>query len=216
VRVWDLPTRLFHWGIAFLFALSWWTAETGRDQLHLWSGYAMLFALLFRLAWGFAGSSTARFSHFVRGPRATLRYLRGGARWERAGHNPIGALSVVVLLLLLAAQVAFGLVLTDDDGLVSGPLAGLVSIETSELANELHRDNFDLLLPIIGIHLAAIFFYWAACRMKLTIPMITGKAELDPNIEPMRPAPPRRAWSIAAAALGLTAWVIAGVPPFGS
>jgi cytochrome b len=175
----------------------------------------MLFALLFRLAWGFVGSSTARFSQFVRGPRAMLRYLRGGARWERAGHNPIGALSVMILLLLLAAQVAFGLVLNDDDGLVSGPLAGLVSIDSSELANELHKDNFDLLLPIIGIHVAAIFFYWAACRMSLTRPMITGKAELDPSVEPMRPAPAGRAWISAAAALGLTAWVVAGVPPFG-
>lgn len=197
-----------------LFALSWWTAETGRDQLHLWSGYAMLFALLFRLAWGFVGGSTARFSQFVRGPRAMLRYLRGGVRWGRAGHNPIGALSVILLLLFLAAQVASGLVLTDDDGLVSGPLAGLVSVETSDRAHDLHHDNFDLLLPIVAIHVAAIFFYWAACRLSLTSAMVTGEAELDPAVEPLRPARPGLAWLTAAAALALTAWIVAGAPPF--
>src|SRR5690349_12806244 len=104
IRVWDIPTRLTHWLIVVLVGLSWWTAETGRLEWHRWSGYALLGLVIFRIYWGFVGSSTARFSSFVRGPRAIAGYLQG--RWvATAGHNPLGALSVVALLVLLLVQI---------------------------------------------------------------------------------------------------------------
>src|SRR3954462_11780347 len=99
VRVWDLPTRLGHWLMVAGFALSWWTGKSGRLEWHRWSGYALLGLLVFRLCWGIFGSSTARFTQFLRGPRDILAYVRG--RWALApGHNPLGALSVLALLVL--------------------------------------------------------------------------------------------------------------------
>ena len=108
VPIWDLPTRLFHWMLAGLVGFSWWTAETHRDDLHIWSGMAILTLLIFRILWGFVGSSTARFANFVRGPRAVFGYLRGD--WKGVGHNPLGAISVVALLGLLMVQVGLGLI----------------------------------------------------------------------------------------------------------
>src|SRR3954466_14244874 len=104
VRVWDLPTRLGHWLMVAGFALSWWTAESGRLEWHRWSGYALLGLVVFRLYWGFFGGSTARFGNFVRGPRAMLDYACGRLA-PAPGHNPLGALSVLALLALLLVQV---------------------------------------------------------------------------------------------------------------
>src|SRR5690349_24353754 len=104
VRVWDLPTRLVHWLLVLLVPFSWWTAESGRLEWHRWSGYGLLGLVLFRVYWGFFGSSTARFSRFVRGPRAIVAYLRGRLP-ASVGHNPLGALSVLALLGLLIAQI---------------------------------------------------------------------------------------------------------------
>ena len=157
VPIWDLPTRLFHWVLAGLVGFSWWTAETHRDDLHIWSGVAVLTLLIFRILWGFVGSSTARFANFVRGPRAVFGYLRG--EWKGIGHNPLGAISVIVLLGLLIVQVCLGLISSDDDGLVEGPLAPLVSSATSEWAVDLHETLFNVLLALIALHLAAILFY---------------------------------------------------------
>ncbi len=214
-RVWDLPTRLFHWSLVVLFGLGWWSAETGRDTVHFWSGYALLFALLFRLLWGFAGSSTARFSGFVRGPRAVLRYVRAGWREPLIGHSPLGALSVIAMLALLLAQVGLGLVATDEDGLEAGPLAMAVSMDASDRARELHELNFDLLRILIAVHIAAVLFYWLLLKKPLIPPMVTGRAVLDPDTPPMQPAPVRRALACAAIALAVTAWIVAGAPPIG-
>src|SRR5690242_6646079 len=129
VRVWDGPTRIAHWFMALLFGLSWWTAETGHLEWHRWSGYGLLGLLVFRILWGFFGSSTARFAQFLRGPREIVAYVRG--RWSLApGHNPLGALSVLTLLLLLLAQVTLGLFAVDIDGIESGPLSSHVSFGT--------------------------------------------------------------------------------------
>src|SRR5688572_21899245 len=99
IPVWDVPTRLFHWLLVLLIAFSWWSADSRRMDWHRYSGYAVLGLLAFRILWGFAGSSTARFAGFVRSPAATLRYLRG----EKAGvgHNPLAAWSVLAMLGLL-------------------------------------------------------------------------------------------------------------------
>ncbi len=216
VAVWDLPTRLFHWVLVALIAFSWWTAEEGRSDWHLYSGYAILSLLLFRLMWGFVGSSTARFGNFVRGPRAVLGYVRDMRGWSGSGHTPLGALSVVALLGLVALQVATGLINTDDDGLVEGPLAPLVSFDVSDIAHDLHAQAFDILLVLIGFHIAAILMYRLAHGKRLVGPMITGLARIESETEPMRPARKWRALVCLVAAIAITRWIVAGAPPFGS
>lgn len=215
-RVWDLPTRLFHWALVVLVGLSWWTAETGRDSLHLWFGYGVLFLLFFRILWGFVGSSTARFSAFVRGPRSVAEYIRNQFRWPLAGHAPLGALSVLALLALLLAQVGTGLFAMDEDGLFGGPLAYLVSVGATDRITELHEELFDWLLVLIGLHVAAILLYRIALGRNLLGPMITGKADLPRGMEPMRPATPLVAILCVILAAAATAWILFGAPPLGS
>lgn len=211
--VWDLPTRLFHWTLVALIAFSWWSAEEDRTDWHVWSGIVVVTLLIFRLLWGFVGSSTARFSNFVRGPGAVLGYLRG--QWSGIGHSPLGALSVVALLLLVAVQVGLGLFSTHEDGFVQGPLAHLVSADTSDDLRDLHGDAFDLLLVFIGLHVAAVLFYRLVMGKKLVKPMITGVAEIDPKSEPMQPASWWAAGLCLMLAIGASGWVTAGAPPFG-
>jgi len=180
---------------------------------HIWSGCAILTLLIFRLLWGVVGSSTARFTNFVRGPRAIGDYLRG--RWTGIGHNPLGALSVIALFLALSVQVGLGLVAEDEDGLYTGPLYRLVSIDTSDKARDLHEFWFNVILGLVALHVVAIVFYRLRGK-HLTKPMITGRAQLEPGNEPMRAGK----WWIAliclATGIGITRWIIAGAPPFSS
>lgn len=215
LAIWDLPTRLFHWVLVGLIGFSWWTGEQEQTDLHLYSGYAVLALLIFRLLWGLFGSSTARFSYFVRGPRAVADYLGRMKTWPGVGHTPLGALSVLALLAVLLLQVGTGLIQTDDDGLVEGPLAPLVSYDVAEAAHNLHEVSFNLLLVLIGLHVAAILFYRLVLGKRLLGAMITGKADLDPSIEPMRPGKGWVAVLCLVLALGLTRWIIAGAPPLG-
>ena len=208
-RVWDLPTRLFHWLLVALVAFSWWSGKNDRIDLHIWSGIAILTLLVFRLLWGFFGSSTARFANFVRGPRAVFGYLRG--KWRGIGHSPLGALSVVALLAALGLQVGLGLFSSDEDGLVSGPLAHFVSLDASEEIADLHDDFFNIVLALILIHIAAVLIYRVLGK-KLTGAMISGKAAVDPQAEPMRPGKWWVALICLAVAIGTSRWIVAGAP----
>lgn len=210
--VWDLPTRLFHWTLVVLVALAWWSAENDKQDLHLYLGYGVLSLLLFRVGWGIFGSSTARFSSFVRGPAAVIRYVRDRFHWPVAGHAPLGALSVLALLAMLFVIVGTGLVASDEDGLFSGPLAHLVSLDASETATDLHEDLFNVLLALIVLHVAAILMYRFALGRNLLGPMITGRAELAPGVEPMRPGKWWVALLCLAAGIAITRWIIAGAP----
>ena len=209
--VWDLPVRLSHWLLAALIGFSWWSVKNHHTDWHMWSGFAILTLLIFRLLWGFVGSSTARFSSFVRGPRAIGDYWRG--HWTGIGHNPLGALSVIALLAAVAVQAGLGMISEDEDGLYLGPLAGLVSTDTSDKARDLHELWFNVILVLIALHLIAILFY-ALRGKKLTLPMITGRAELDAGTEPMKAGK----WWVAVicliVAFGFTRWLVAGAPPF--
>jgi cytochrome b len=211
-RVWDLPVRLVHWLLAALIAFSWWSVHHHHTDWHIWSGCAILTLLLFRILWGFVGSSTARFSGFVRGPSAVAAYWRG--RWNGIGHNPVGALSVIALLAAVAVQVGLGLVSEDEDGIFMGPLAGLVSTETSDKARDLHELWFKVILALVALHLLAILYYRLRGR-KLTLPMVTGRAELPDGTEAMRPGKWWMALICLGIAMGFTRWIIAGAPPFG-
>lgn len=211
--VWDLPIRLFHWSIVLLIAFSWWTSEQGNDDLHFWSGHALLFLLIFRILWGFAGSSTARFAGFVRGPAALRDYLRTGTHPE-AGHTPLGALSVVAMLLALLVQITTGLVQIDEDDFVEGPLSGLVSYDTGLLAHDVHEVSFNVLLGLIALHLAAILYYQLIRRRPLIRAMITGRAALPTGAAPMRPASARRFVAAGVGAAILTATILTVAPAF--
>jgi cytochrome b len=210
--VWDLPVRLVHWLLAVLIAFSWWSVHHHHTGWHIWSGCAILTLLIFRLLWGFVGSSTARFSNFVRGPRTVLAYLRGS--WRGIGHTPLGALSILALFGAVAIQVGLGLISEDEDGIYTGPLSGLVSINTSDTARDIHELWFDVVLALIILHVAAIIFYrWRGKH--LTKPMITGRAPVAPGMQPMR----RGKWWVAliclAISIGIVRWIVAGAPPFG-
>ncbi len=212
--VWDLPIRLVHWLLAALIAFSWWSAEYNHTDWHIWSGIMILTLLVFRLLWGFFGSSTARFASFVPGPAQLMRYLRGD--WSGMGHTPLGALSVLALFAVVAVQVGLGLFNEDEDGLYAGPLAALVSTDTSDRVRGLHATWFYVVLGVIALHIAAILFYRVARGKKLTKPMITGKAMLAPGAEPMRPGKWWVALICLAAAFAFSRWIVAGAPPFGS
>jgi cytochrome b len=196
-----------------LIAFSWWSVHNHHTDWHIWSGVAILTLLIFRLLWGFAGSSTARWTSFVRGPASIFAHLKG--RWNGIGHTPLGALSVLAMLLAIVGQVGLGLISEDEDGIYAGPLSSLVSIDTSDQARDIHELWFNVILGLIGLHIAAILFYRLRGR-KLTKPMITGRSELAPGTAPMRAGKWWAALICLAIALGITRWIVAGAPPFGS
>jgi cytochrome b len=213
VRVWDLPTRVTHWTFVIAITFLWWTADTGRMEWHRWAGYTMLALLLFRVYWGFFGSSTARFSRFVRGPRAIGAYLKGS--WPAAvGHNPLGALSVIGLLGLMLLQVSLGLFAVDVDGIESGPLSLYVSFEGGRAAAEWHEIVFNALLVLIAIHVAAVLFYLAARRQNLSAAMVSGKRNFETDLPPMTPGSwPRLLVGIVLA--GAITWAVSKAFQFG-
>lgn len=220
IRIWDAPIRLVHWALVVLIAVSWWTAENGQLEYHRYSGYALLGLLVFRLYWGFAGSSTARFANFVRGPRAILAYLRqmpsrvsDRSHIATPGHNPLGALSVIALLALLMTQVGLGLFTVDIDGIESGPLSHLVSFETGRACAELHETLFNVLLTFIALHVAAVLFYLIYKRDNLIATMIHGHRNhpshhlAGDSAQPSFASLPRLVIGIALA--GLVVWIVA-------
>ncbi|WP_380879366.1 hydrogenase [Sphingomonas sp. DBB INV C78] len=205
VLVWDLPVRLFHWSLVLLIGAAWWTAEQRELEWHRLAGYAILTLILFRLAWGIWGSTTARFSHFVASPVAVRNYLSGlplRRPWHRSGHNPLGGWSVLAMLGLLAAQVLLGLFAVDVDGMESGPLSYLVDFDAGRLAAETHALTFNLLLGLIGLHLGAILFHRLYGGKNLVAPMIHGRADQVAGEEDMRPASNLSALLIVAALAG--------------
>lgn len=208
VRVWDLATRLFHWVLVALIGLSWYSGETGDMDLHIRSGMAILTLVIFRVIWGFAGSATSRFSGFLRSPHAAMKYGLDLAR-NRAprflGHNPLGGWMVVVLLLSLAVQAGAGL-FANDDIFTEGPLAHLVTKDTSDFLTVVHKTSFNVLLALAAIHIAAALFYWLGKGENLILPMITGKKQLDSRDG--TPDPRLRNPIAAAAALGAAAFVV--------
>jgi len=180
VLVWDMPTRLFHWTVAILVFVSWLSADRGLMTVHLCSGLALLVLLLFRIGWGVVGSTTARFSDFLHPPRAVIGYLNGligGAKPLYAGHNPAGGLMVAAMIAVLLMQAATGLFA--NDGLhFSGPLALLVSEDTSTRLTQLHAIVFDLILLLIWCHVVAVGFYLFVKGENLAKAMVTGRKPL--------------------------------------
>jgi cytochrome b len=173
-RVWDLPTRLFHWLFAAAVIGAIVTVKVGGTWMdwHPIFGVTALVLLTFRVIWGFTGSRYARFSSFVKGPRTVWHYLRHPEERSPPGHSPLGGLSVVALLLVVAVQAGTGLFATDDI-LTSGPLNQFVSSDTAALLTSIHKWNENVLFGLIGLHLVAIAIY-ALRGKQLVPPMITG------------------------------------------
>jgi cytochrome b len=178
--IWDLPVRLFHWLVVLLFIASWVTHELDLMSWHKLSGYSLLVCVLFRMVWGLIGSTTARFSSFVRGPKAVAAYLTSArAKHARVGHNPLGGWSVVVMLALLLLQCVLGLLTVDEFGVEAGPLASHVTFEVGRQIAGWHKAVFNVLLVVIAMHIAAVIFYLLVRRQNLVGPMISGRRRLS-------------------------------------
>lgn len=186
VPVWDVPVRLFHWLVVILVLVQFLTAQFDAWDLHKLSGYGVLALVLFRILWGFAGTHTARFASFVRGPGAIRTYAR--SFWSRTaehavGHNPMGALSVLALLGLLLLQAVTGLFAMDTDtGLVSGPLSHRVAEAVAFKFTEVHEFVSGVLQVFIGLHVLVILFYAVRKRENLVRPMITGSKAISASV----------------------------------
>jgi cytochrome b len=212
VRVWDWPVRLIHWSLVALIPALWCTAEEGHLEQHRVLGLILLALVLFRLIWAFAGSATARFGSFLRGPRAILTYLRGDQPMA-LGHNPLGGWSVAALLLLICIQLGLGLIAQDEYAVVAGPLNHLVAYETAEAATELHEALFNGIAALIALHIAAVLFYQFGKRTNLIGPMLTGRKIVPVDTPQPREAGRNTALIALVAAIAIAGWIAAGAPP---
>lgn len=227
VQAWDLPTRLFHWSLVTLIVSAYVTSEFAEalgDHLLYWhrcNGVSILTLLVFRLLWGFFGSTTARFSTFFSSPLSALSYIGNLVKAQSKsylGHNPLGAWMVIGLLTVVATQAGLGLFSSDDTGAAAGPLYWLASSDTVETLTSLHRRVFKLvLLPLIGLHIFANTAYMLIKHEPLIQAMVTGRkpAEAYVDVAETR-APPHlalRALACLAGAIIITLgslWIISG------
>ena len=181
IRVWDLPTRLFHWSLAACVIGLVTTANIGGNWMnwHFRFGYSVLTLLLFRLVWGVVGGHWSRFKSFVFAPATLLAYVRGRGRDEDSvGHPPTGALSVFALLLVLLMQVSSGL-FSDDEIAFAGPLTALVSSDWVSALTSYHKNiGKFLVVGLVVLHLLAIAYYRWARKTDLVRPMVTGDKRL--------------------------------------
>ncbi len=210
MKVWDAPTRLFHWAIVLLIAVSYVTAQAkwSNPKLHFLSGYAMLTLLLFRLAWGFVGSETSRFGQFLRSPLEGFRHLRQFGRREaddQVGHNAAGGWMVLVLLVTLGVQVVTGLFTFDD--VPEGPLGGTVSEALAYKLTAVHAANINVIFALTALHVLAIAAYAVFKKHNLWRPMITGRKRLPGATRQPRMASPLLAVLLVALSACLV-WVL--------
>lgn len=182
VRVWDAPTRLFHWALVGLVVGLVVTAQVGGSAMdwHFRLGYSVLALLLFRFAWGFVGGYWSRFSSFIYTPSEVTQWLQGRSPANQSvGHNPLGGLSVFALLLFLLLQVGSGL-FSDDEIAAAGPLSKFVASTWVGNATFYHKEIGKLaLLALVALHLAAIGLYFFKKKDNLVKPMIHGDKTLD-------------------------------------
>ena len=183
IRVWDLPIRLFHWLLVACIVGSLICVNIGGNaiQWHAYFGYSILTLLIFRIIWGFIGSTHARFASFLPNREAITNYLQGKSP-RFLGHNPIGALSVFALLLVLSVQAVTGL-FVDAEIAFQGPLSKYLSESSVSFLSEMHESNQVVIYTLIAIHIAAIWYYKKLKGEDLIRPMISGDKEIDPSEE---------------------------------
>lgn len=207
-RVWDLPTRLFHWTLTLTLVGSFVTVQAGAMRWHSYCGYTALTLVLFRILWGLVGSESARFAAFLRGPRATiahLRHLRARRPDHETTHNALGGWAVVLMLGLVLAQGATGL-FANDDVLFNGPLFPLVGKEVSDRLTGWHYRISDVLLIVVIAHVVAVLAYRLAGH-RLIEAMVTGVKRLPAGVPPPRLAGAAPAAAALAVAAG-TVWAV--------
>jgi len=215
VRVWDLPTRLFHWLLVLSVVGSFTTGYLGGNAMawHLRFGYVSFTLLVFRLLWGFCGGHWSRFRSFAYAPAASLRYLRGQSRPDEhhhVGHSPLGAASVFALLAVLAAQVATGL-FADDEIATTGPLNRFVTANVASLLTHWHKDfGQRIIMVLVLLHVGAIVFYLLRLRRNLVGPMLSGDKVLEPGVPPAVDSARSRllALALVAGAAAGVAWLV--------
>jgi cytochrome b len=184
VRVWDWPTRAFHWLLVFCIFSAWASIKLAPAigdltlRWHRWNGYAILVLIVFRLLWGVVGSSTSRFAAFVKGPFFTLRYALdfvGGKKRPYLGHNPLGTVMILVLLAAVAFQGTLGLFTLEHNEITAGPLKRLIGDATTEWVSKTHVKFFDFILIFIAIHITANLAYALIAKEPLIRAMLSGK-----------------------------------------
>ena len=180
--VWDLPLRLFHWGLAVAVIISVVSVNMGRMNIHERSGLTVLALVMFRIIWGFAGGHHARFANFVRSPVAVIGWLsatRAADAPRLVGHSPLAALSVIALLLITGYLSMTGMFSTDGI-LFDGPLAHMAPVSPYLMAR-IHQYGKPVLILLVLLHLAAILVYKFAKKTGLTKAMVTGRAPETPG-----------------------------------
>lgn len=214
VRVWDLPTRLFHWSLASAVVVAWITGSNGLWNLHFTAGLTVLALVIFRLLWGVLGSDSTRFTTFLRGPRAGLAHvwetLRGKPDHDTT-HNAVGGWAVVLMLTLLSVQAVAGLFADVDDGLNNGPLMFYAPDAVVRLATRIHAQNAWIILAVVSLHVFAVLAYWLVAGRDLIQPMVTGVKQLPQHVAAPRM---RSAW-IALALFLLCAAAVRGIAALG-
>jgi len=179
VLIWDLPLRIFHWLFAFTVIASWYTSDQDNDliELHMQLGYFALGLLVFRVLWGFVGTKHSLFTSFIPTPKRLVLYIKNlsNNRIESSvGHNPLGSLMVILMILLISLQAISGLFI-NDDVFSSGPYYESVSKDIEKIMVFLHHNVFDFMIAAIILHLVAIGYYVRIKKQSLILPMITGK-----------------------------------------
>ena len=211
-RVWDLPTRIFHWALFGLVMAMVATGLTGGNAMawHFRCGYAVMSLLLFRLIWGVVGGRWSRFASFIYAPGTVVRYLQGlGSPEHSVGHNPLGAGSVFALLFFLCAQVATGL-FSDGDIAASGPLSKFVSNAMVSSLTGYHKNiGKYILLALVVLHIAAIVYYQVRKKENLIGPMLHGDKSLAHRVEHSRDDGRSRA--LAVVVFAVCAGLVAGM-----
>lgn len=214
VRVWDLPTRLFHWSLATAVVVAWVSGSNKLWGLHFTAGLSVLALVIFRLLWGVLGSDSTRFTTFVKGPRAALAHAWDTARGKPnhdTTHNAVGGWAVVPILTLLSVQALTGLFADVDDGLNNGPLMFHAPDAVVRLATRIHAQNAWVILAVVSLHVFAVLGYWVVAGRDLIQPMVTGVKRLPAHVAAPRL---RSAW-IGLALFLLCAAAVRGIAALG-
>ncbi|QPO10614.1 cytochrome b/b6 domain-containing protein [Thalassospira sp. A40-3] len=180
VKLWDFPVRLFHWALVVAIVTAWWSNRQVMIDIHAIAGYSVLALMIFRIIWGFVGSSNARFADFLTGPSHVIGYLGklpNGSISELTytGHNPAGGWMVLVMILLVGVQAVSGLFASEDTFLFfDGPLVAYVSSDVANTMNWIHHTNINLIYAAVGLHVFAALFYLVVKRENLIRAIVIG------------------------------------------
>ena len=210
-QVWDWPIRVFHWLLVLAVLTLFVTGKIGGNWLewHRRAGFLVMGLVLFRVVWGFTGGYYARYANFVRGPKAVMEFIRGKTV-RPAGHNPLGALSVLAMLSVIAFQVGTGM-FANDDVMLEGPYAAMVGKEMSDWLTKLHKINSYVILCLVGLHISAIAYYYFRKKENLVLPMVTGGKVLPEDV-PQSGHPAWIAPAVIAQVAALVYWLAYRLP----